>query len=46
LAEPGEIGNCAVFLASALASYVSGATLTVHGGGEVPMFLGAAGGVS
>jgi len=38
LAEPGEIGACAVFLASPLASYVSGATLLVHGGGEVPPF--------
>ncbi|SDY30024.1 NAD(P)-dependent dehydrogenase, short-chain alcohol dehydrogenase family [Amycolatopsis xylanica] len=42
LAEPDEIGACAVFLASPLASYVSGATLKVHGGGEVPAFLAAA----
>lgn len=42
LAEPEEIGNCAVFLASPLASYVSGATLAVHGGGERPAFLDAA----
>jgi NAD(P)-dependent dehydrogenase (short-subunit alcohol dehydrogenase family) len=35
LAEPAEVGACAVFLASPLASYVSGATLLVHGGGEV-----------
>lgn len=42
LAEPEEIGACAVFLASPLASYVSGATLLVHGGGEVPAFLAAA----
>jgi NAD(P)-dependent dehydrogenase (short-subunit alcohol dehydrogenase family) len=41
LAEPDEIGACAVFLASPLASYVSGATLVVHGGGEVPAFLRA-----
>lgn len=41
LAEPEEIGACAVFLASPEASYVSGATLAVHGGGEVPAFLGA-----
>jgi NAD(P)-dependent dehydrogenase (short-subunit alcohol dehydrogenase family) len=33
LAEPEEIGMCALFLASPLASYVTGATLTVHGGG-------------
>ncbi|QWF76926.1 SDR family oxidoreductase [Amycolatopsis sp. CA-230715] len=38
LAEPDEIGACAVFLASPLASYVSGATMAVHGGGEVPAF--------
>jgi len=41
LADPEEIGSCAVFLASPLASYVSGACLTVHGGGEVPAFLAA-----
>jgi NAD(P)-dependent dehydrogenase (short-subunit alcohol dehydrogenase family) len=39
LAEPDEIGCCAVFLASPLASYVSGARLLVHGGGESPAFL-------
>ncbi|HEX2176014.1 MAG TPA: SDR family oxidoreductase [Nocardioidaceae bacterium] len=42
LAEPTEIGTCALFLASPLASYVSGSTLTVHGGGERPAFLAAA----
>ncbi|MDS0138823.1 MULTISPECIES: SDR family oxidoreductase [unclassified Amycolatopsis] len=42
LAEPEEVGHCAAFLASGLASYVSGATLRVHGGGEVPAFLAAA----
>lgn len=41
LAEPEEIGACAVFLASPLASYVTGATLLVHGGGERPAFLSA-----
>lgn len=41
LAEPDEIGACAVFLASPMASYVTGATLLVHGGGEVPAFLSA-----
>ncbi|MFD9887764.1 SDR family oxidoreductase [Amycolatopsis sp. NPDC059027] len=41
LAEPDEIGACAAFLASPLASYVSGACLTVHGGGEKPAFLAA-----
>jgi NAD(P)-dependent dehydrogenase (short-subunit alcohol dehydrogenase family) len=42
LAEPHEIGACVAFLASPLASYVSGAALLVHGGGEVPAFLAAA----
>jgi len=42
LAEPREIGACVAFLASPLASYVSGATLLAHGGGEVPAFLAAA----
>jgi NAD(P)-dependent dehydrogenase (short-subunit alcohol dehydrogenase family) len=42
LAEPEEIGRCVAFLASPLASYVSGAVLTAHGGGEAPAFLAAA----
>ncbi len=42
LAEPDEIGACAAFLSSPLASYVSGATLAVHGGGERPAYLAAA----
>ncbi|MEV6710507.1 SDR family oxidoreductase [Lentzea sp. NPDC051208] len=46
LASPHEVGACAVFLASPLASYVSGATLVVHGGGEAPAFLTAADGGS
>jgi NAD(P)-dependent dehydrogenase (short-subunit alcohol dehydrogenase family) len=42
MADPREIGNCVAFLASPLASYVSGSTLTAHGGGEAPAFLSAA----
>jgi NAD(P)-dependent dehydrogenase (short-subunit alcohol dehydrogenase family) len=42
LAEPSEIGEAAVFLASDRAAYVSGAALLVHGGGERPAFLDAA----
>jgi NAD(P)-dependent dehydrogenase (short-subunit alcohol dehydrogenase family) len=43
LGEPREVGNVCLFLASPLASYVSGAHLLVHGGGERPAFLEAAG---
>jgi NAD(P)-dependent dehydrogenase (short-subunit alcohol dehydrogenase family) len=39
MARPDEVGNVAVFLASGLASYVSGATVGCHGGGEPPVFL-------
>ncbi|HYF72252.1 MAG TPA: SDR family oxidoreductase [Nocardioides sp.] len=39
MARPDEVGNVAAFLASDLASYVSGATLACHGGGEPPAFL-------
>ncbi|MGB0100209.1 MAG: SDR family oxidoreductase [Nocardioides sp.] len=39
MARPEEVGNVAAFLASDLASYVSGATLACHGGGETPAFL-------
>jgi NAD(P)-dependent dehydrogenase (short-subunit alcohol dehydrogenase family) len=42
LAEPRDVGNVAVFLASPLAGYVSGASVEVHGGGERPAFLDAA----
>ncbi len=37
-----DIGNACLFLASPLASYISGANLVVHGGGERPAFLEAA----
>lgn len=39
LAEPSEIGWAAAFLASDAASYISGASLEVHGGGEPPPYL-------
>lgn len=42
LGTPDDIGDVCVFLASSRASYVSGALLTVHGGGERPAFLDAA----
>ncbi|MEJ7833659.1 MAG: SDR family oxidoreductase [Nocardioides sp.] len=41
MARPDEVGNVAVFLASDLASYVSGARIECHGGGEPPIFLSA-----
>ncbi len=39
MARPEEVGNVVAFLASDLASYVSGATIACHGGGEPPAFL-------
>ena len=38
MAEPAEVGNVVCFLASDLASYVSGACVECHGGGEPPAF--------
>ncbi|MGW8380140.1 SDR family oxidoreductase [Streptomyces sp. ODS28] len=43
LAEPREVGEACVFLASPeRAGYITGAELAVHGGGERPAFLAAA----
>lgn len=42
LAEPTDIGDACLFLASPLSSYVTGANLLLHGGGERPAFLDAA----
>lgn len=42
MANPEDIGNLSVMLASNFASYLSGACLTAHGGGERPAFLDAA----
>ncbi|HWJ81578.1 MAG TPA: SDR family oxidoreductase [Nocardioides sp.] len=39
MADVAEVGRTVAFLASDLASYVSGATLACHGGGEQPVFL-------
>ena len=42
IAEPRDIADACLFLASPLASYVSGAAIVIHGGGERPAFLDAA----
>ena len=42
LAEPRDVGDVCLFLASPFASYVSGASILVHGGGEKPAYLGVA----
>lgn len=42
MAVPADIAGACLFLASPLASYVSGTSFAVHGGGEKPAFLGAA----
>ncbi|CAN3130995.1 SDR family oxidoreductase [Mycobacterium sp. smrl_JER01] len=39
LAKPEDIGWATAFLASGAASYISGASLAVHGGGEPPHYL-------
>ncbi len=39
LAKPVDIGWATAFLASDAASYISGASLEVHGGGEPPPYL-------
>jgi NAD(P)-dependent dehydrogenase (short-subunit alcohol dehydrogenase family) len=40
--SPGDVADAVTFLASSLAGYVTGANLTLHGGGEWPAFLRAA----
>ena len=42
LGEPEDVGDVCLFLSSPLASYVSGASILLHGGGERPAFLDAA----
>jgi NAD(P)-dependent dehydrogenase (short-subunit alcohol dehydrogenase family) len=43
LAQPSDVAAACLYLASPLASYVTGADLAVHGGGEVPARYLAAG---
>lgn len=42
LGTPEDVSGACMFFASPLASYVSGANLILHGGGETPAFLSAA----
>jgi NAD(P)-dependent dehydrogenase (short-subunit alcohol dehydrogenase family) len=42
MAEPVDIADVCVFLASPLAQYVTGANVVVHGGGELPAYMAAA----
>jgi NAD(P)-dependent dehydrogenase (short-subunit alcohol dehydrogenase family) len=42
LGTPGDVGDTCLYLASPLASYISGADILMHGGGEKPAFLDAA----
>ncbi|QKG27352.1 SDR family oxidoreductase [Actinomadura verrucosospora] len=42
LGDPYEVGAACVYLASGLASYVTGSQMLLHGGGERPAFLDAA----
>jgi NAD(P)-dependent dehydrogenase (short-subunit alcohol dehydrogenase family) len=42
MGTPDDIADACLFLASPMASYISGANLVVHGGGERPAFLDAA----
>jgi NAD(P)-dependent dehydrogenase (short-subunit alcohol dehydrogenase family) len=41
MAEPRDVADACLLLASPLAGYVTGANLLVHGGGERPAFLAA-----
>ncbi len=42
MAEPADVAEACLFLASPRASYISGTNLLLHGGGEKPAFLAAA----
>jgi NAD(P)-dependent dehydrogenase (short-subunit alcohol dehydrogenase family) len=42
MARPADIAGACLFLASPRASYVTGASLLLHGGGERPAYLAAA----
>jgi NAD(P)-dependent dehydrogenase (short-subunit alcohol dehydrogenase family) len=42
MADPSDIGDTCLFLASSLARYVTATSITVHGGGENPAYIDAA----
>jgi NAD(P)-dependent dehydrogenase (short-subunit alcohol dehydrogenase family) len=42
MGQPEDVGDTCLYLASPLASYVSGSAILMHGGGEKPAFLAAA----
>jgi NAD(P)-dependent dehydrogenase (short-subunit alcohol dehydrogenase family) len=42
MADPSDVADVCLFLASPLARYVTGAEVLVHGGGERPAYMGAA----
>jgi NAD(P)-dependent dehydrogenase (short-subunit alcohol dehydrogenase family) len=42
LAQPDDVADACMFLASPLARYITGAQLLVHGGGERPAYIDAA----
>jgi len=42
MADPSDVGDVCLFLASPLARYVTGAEVLVHGGGERPAYMDAA----
>jgi NAD(P)-dependent dehydrogenase (short-subunit alcohol dehydrogenase family) len=42
MATPDDVADACLYLASPLAAYVTGAAVTVHGGGERPAYLAAA----
>jgi NAD(P)-dependent dehydrogenase (short-subunit alcohol dehydrogenase family) len=46
MADPTDVADVCMFLASPLARYVSGAEVLVHGGGEKPAYMEAAEGTS
>ena len=39
MGTPRDVGDVCLFLSSSLASYISGASILMHGGGERPAFL-------